>query len=102
MKSVSVKVDGSGTCPVKKGQPLYLYEDGSLFYGTPETTCIVRGYLGSFGFGSHTIKWQFASDELVSEHDISWAWVPGHAGVEENERCDELATEAIAKFRAGF
>lgn len=38
-------------------------------------------------------------DELNSLHDVSWEWVPGHLGVVENERCDELAAEAIAKHR---
>ncbi len=38
-------------------------------------------------------------DELVAKHEVEWAWVPGHAGVAENERCDELATEAIARIR---
>ena len=27
-------------------------------------------------------------------HKISWHWVKGHAGHKENERCDELATNA--------
>ena len=29
--------------------------------------------------------------ELANIHQIDWAWVKGHAGHEENERCDELA-----------
>lgn len=31
---------------------------------------------------------------LLEPHDISWHWVKGHAGNEENERCDELANAA--------
>ena len=31
---------------------------------------------------------------LRSKHRVSWHWVKGHAGHAENERCDELATEA--------
>ena len=27
-------------------------------------------------------------------HDVTFVWVKGHAGHPENERCDELATEA--------
>ncbi len=38
-------------------------------------------------------------DELTEKHDIEWRWVRGHTGVEENERCDELATEAIRRQR---
>lgn len=33
-------------------------------------------------------------DQLRSKHQVSWHWVKGHAGHAENERCDELATEA--------
>lgn len=37
-------------------------------------------------------------DELTREHAIEWKWVKGHAGHPLNERCDELATEAIARL----
>ncbi|MCP4996950.1 MAG: ribonuclease HI [Gammaproteobacteria bacterium] len=30
-------------------------------------------------------------DDLVSEHDVAWAWVKGHSGHPENERADALA-----------
>lgn len=30
-------------------------------------------------------------DELAQMHTITWFWVKGHAGHEENERCDLLA-----------
>ncbi len=31
---------------------------------------------------------------ISESHDVTFVWVPGHAGVEENERCDELAVAA--------
>jgi ribonuclease HI len=34
-------------------------------------------------------------DELVRNHRIEWHWVPGHAGVPDNERVDRLANSAI-------
>ena len=37
--------------------------------------------------------WQ-RMDSVVKSHDISWKWVKGHAGIPENERCDQLANEA--------
>lgn len=33
-------------------------------------------------------------DDLRNRHDVTWHWVKGHAGHDENERCDELATGA--------
>ncbi len=40
--------------------------------------------------------WQ-ALDELAGRHKIEWVWVRGHAGHPENERCDQLAREQIAR-----
>jgi len=40
-----------------------------------------------------------ALDQLRASHKIDWRWVKGHAGHAENERCDRLATEAIARLR---
>lgn len=36
---------------------------------------------------------------LCRKHQVEWAWVRGHAGHPENERCDELARAAIAAGR---
>ena len=36
-------------------------------------------------------------DELTQTHDVDWHWVKGHAGHPENERCDELARQAVPK-----
>ena len=36
--------------------------------------------------------------ELTCRHQVEWHWVRGHAGHPENERCDELARQAL---RAG-
>lgn len=37
--------------------------------------------------------------ELMSIYNISFQWVKGHAGIPENERCDELARKEIKKLR---
>jgi len=36
-------------------------------------------------------------DQMVQIHEIEWKWIKGHAGHALNERCDELATEEIAR-----
>lgn len=37
---------------------------------------------------------------LEQQHQIRWAWVKGHAGHEQNERCDVLARSAAKKAEA--
>ena len=36
---------------------------------------------------------------LTMEHDVEFVWVRGHSGHPQNERCDKLATDAIARGR---
>jgi len=36
---------------------------------------------------------------LAGTHRIQWVWVRGHGGHPENERCDELARQAIEHYR---
>lgn len=38
-------------------------------------------------------------DRLVNRHRVTFHWVEGHAGHPENERCDELARQAIPNRR---
>ena len=35
----------------------------------------------------------------MSEHEVTWHWVKGHAGHPENERADELARAGMAPFK---
>ncbi len=39
-------------------------------------------------------------DELAGTHDVSWHWVKGHSGHEENERVDQAANDAIDEMLA--
>ncbi len=39
--------------------------------------------------------------EVARPHKVVWQWVRGHAGHAENERCDELANEAMDEFLRG-
>ena len=40
-------------------------------------------------------------DAAVSSHNITWHWIRGHTGHAENERADQLATDAIKKGQRG-
>jgi ribonuclease HI len=42
--------------------------------------------------------WQ-ALDAARNRHDVSFHWIKGHAGHPENERCDELARQALEPFK---
>jgi ribonuclease HI len=43
-----------------------------------------------------------ALDAVAAKHQIQWKWLKGHAGHEENERCDVLANAAIDRIMADF
>jgi len=38
-------------------------------------------------------------DEAQSRHQVTWKWIKGHAGHEENERADALARAGMAPFK---
>jgi ribonuclease HI len=38
-------------------------------------------------------------DAAIQRHDITWHWVKGHAGHDDNERADELARLGMAPFK---
>jgi ribonuclease HI len=38
-------------------------------------------------------------DALAAQHKVTWHWVKGHAGHDENERADELAREGMKPFK---
>ncbi len=40
-----------------------------------------------------------ALDEAQARHDVTWEWVKGHAGHEENEAADQLARDGMAPFK---
>ena len=39
-------------------------------------------------------------DALAQRHTVRWHWLRGHSGHPENERCDELANDAIRRARS--
>lgn len=40
-------------------------------------------------------------DALLTQHDVHWQWVAGHAGVPGNERADALANLAMDRIARG-
>lgn len=38
-------------------------------------------------------------DQALTRHQVSWHWVKGHAGHDDNERADELARMGMAPFK---
>lgn len=59
-----------------------------------------RGWKRKDGELKNVDLWQ-RLDELVQQHDVHWRWLKGHSGHAFNERCDELASEAIRKLTGG-
>jgi len=39
--------------------------------------------------------------ELTARHKVTWHWVKGHSGHDENERVDQLASDAADRIAAG-
>lgn len=37
-------------------------------------------------------------DQLVTTHDVQWAWVKGHSGHPENELADQLANKGVEEL----
>ena len=58
-----------------------------------------RGWARKGGPIKNLDLWQ-RLDQSAQRHQIQWEWVRGHAGVPENERCDILAAEEIARLTA--
>ena len=43
-----------------------------------------------------------ALDAASCRHKVQWHWLKGHSGHDDNERCDLLANEAVAKIKKTF
>lgn len=54
----------------------------------------VRNWRRKGGKLANVDLWQ-ALDEAIQTHQISWHWVKGHAGDQQNQRVDHLARKSI-------
>lgn len=88
--------------PEDRKQPIVLYSDSNY---------VVSGIMKGWAKNWRANNWIKASDkkpalnpdlwgkllDLTEELNITFRWVKGHAGHEENERCDKLANSAARK-----
>lgn len=58
-----------------------------------------RNWMASSGTKVKNIDLWKSLEKEAGRHNISWKWVKGHNGLLENERCDELAKEAINRLK---
>lgn len=56
-----------------------------------------RGWVRKGGEIKNLDLWK-RLDVLHQKHNVEWRWVKGHAGDPMNERCDELAGQAIRRL----
>lgn len=72
----------------------------------------VKGGITGWIFGWKRNNWKTAArkpvknadlwqdlDAAQARHDVTWEWVKGHAGHDENERADALARQGMAPFK---
>jgi ribonuclease HI len=60
-----------------------------------------RNWRSTTGAVKNRDLWE-ALDAELQRHRVQWKWVRGHAGNRYNERCDELAGQAIAALKRGL
>ena len=60
-----------------------------------------RNWRGASGAVKNRDLWE-ALDAELQRHRVQWKWVRGHAGNPYNERCDELAGQAIVTLKQGL
>ncbi len=73
--------------------PVKIYSDSKYVIDS-----VVKGWL--WGWIKKDFKGKKNKDlwlrfvEIYKQHQVSFQWVKGHAGIPENERCDQLAVDA--------
>ncbi|HNP18220.1 MAG TPA: ribonuclease HI [Fulvivirga sp.] len=77
----------------KPGMPVTIYSDSKYVVDAVEKGWLWNWEKKNFKAKANIDLWK-AFIPLYKKHRVKFVWVKGHAGLEENERCDELAVEA--------
>ena len=73
--------------------PVKVYSDSQYVINSVEKGWLWNWIKKDFKGKKNKDLWlRFA--EIYKKHRVSFQWVKGHAGIPENERCDQLAVEA--------
>jgi hypothetical protein len=49
-----------------------------------------------------TTAWSFSLEEATGRHRVTWQWLKGHAGYEDNERCNQLPAADLERVRRNY
>lgn len=77
----------------KDGQNVTIYSDSKYVVEAVEKGWIWNWQKKGFKKKANVDLWQ-EFIPLYKKHNIKFKWVKGHAGIPENERCDQLAVAA--------
>lgn len=77
----------------KEGSKVEVYSDSKYVVEAVEKGWIWNWQKKGFKGKKNIDLWQ-AFIPLYKKHEVKFHWVKGHAGIPENERCDQLAVEA--------
>lgn len=77
----------------KPGAEVMVYSDSKYVVEAVEKGWVFNWQKKAFKKKANPDLWQRFLD-VYKNHQVKFKWVKGHAGIPENERCDELAVEA--------
>lgn len=77
----------------KEGSKVTVYSDSKYVVDAVQKGWIWGWQKKGFKGKKNVDLWQ-AFIPLFRKHEVKFIWVKGHAGIPENERCDQLAVEA--------
>ena len=81
----------------KEGLKIMVYSDSKYVVEAVEKGWLQNWIKKGFKKKKNVDLWkQFIP--LYNKHDVKFKWVKGHAGIVENERCDELAVKAAQGY----